>query len=201
MSKLPKAERMRVIRNRLNDATLNRFQTGGDIQAAKGKKPRRKGEAFQERVTADLQKIGKPFGIEEWDIWSCSVEGHGDDFVFSPPAFYRFGFLRIECKHYSRSVEFENIFRERAQYGADMPLHGQIGVPVVVHRVDNLPIMVTMRQDDLTPLSGDVPGGRHGANRLARVPWEHVLQVLARKVAAGQRPDPTEPDSEDDVQS
>jgi hypothetical protein len=43
-----------------------------------------------------------------------------------------------------------------------------------------------MRQEDLVALSGELPGNGLLNEELVTVPWESVLQVLARKVAAGE---------------
>jgi hypothetical protein len=194
MSKLSKAELMKLLRERSSDPTRKPFNTEADKRAAKGKKARRKGEAFQKLIAADLQKIGQPFGFDQGDIWSRSVTGHGDDIVFTPYVWNRFGRPRIECKHYIRKVDAEKIFKKHADKCAQKDQHTDYkGVPILVHRCNYQPIMVTMRQDDLITLSGDLPEDRHRTEELVTVPWQGVLQVLARKVAAGG---PVEPDFE-----
>jgi hypothetical protein len=180
-----KADRRKLIRERLANPALEPFQTQGDKHAAKGQKARRKGEAFQERIARDLKKIGQPFGFEESDIRSRSVTGHGEDIVFSPPAWNRFGRLWIECKHYTRSVDAENIFKQHAQKCGHKQKYGHNGIPILVHRCDYQPIMVTMRQDDLIALSEKPPDSSLRKEELVTVPWESVLQLLSRKVAAG----------------
>jgi hypothetical protein len=186
MPKMSKAERLKLIRDRINNASLRPFQTEADNQAAKGKRARRKGEAFQELIAADLQRIGKPFGFDEHDICSRSVTGHGEDIVFTPYAWNRFGRLWIECKHYCRSADFESIFKQHAQKCGDKKKYSGKEIPILVHRCDYQPIQATMRQEDLVALSGELPGNGLLNEELVTVPWESVLQVLARKVAAGE---------------
>jgi hypothetical protein len=197
MPRLSKAERLKIIREALNDPNRKPFQTEAEKQAAKGKKARRKGESFQRLIARDLQNIGKQAGFDKWDIRSRSVTGHGDDIVFAPDAFYRFGFLRVECKHFVRQADFDRIFRQHAQKCADKPLHRQTGVPILVHRSNHQPIMVTMRQGDLGVLSGGAAQASHRPEELVTVPWESVLQVLAAKVRAGE---PVESHEEEPIQ-
>jgi len=184
MTRPSKAERLKRIRDRLANPATKPFQTEGDKQAAKGQKAKRKGEAFQERIAADLQKIAQPFGFGE-DIYSRAVTGHGEDIVFSPYAWNRFGRLWIECKHYTRRLDAQKIFKQHAQKCGDKQKYGYKGIPILVHRCNYQPIMVTMRQDDLIALSGNLPESRLGTEEVVTVPWESVLRVLSQKVAAG----------------
>jgi hypothetical protein len=190
-----KAERLKRIRERLKNAALKPFQTEGDKQAAKGQKARRKGEAFQERIAADLQKIGQPFGFGEWDIYSRSVTGHGEDIVFDPYTWNRFGRLWIECKHYCRDLDVERTFKKHAQKCIHKQKYGDTGIPILIHRCNYQPIMVTMRQDDLIALSENLPESWVRSEELVTVPWKSVLLLLSCKVAEGE---PVEPDFKDE---
>lgn len=195
MAVLSKADRQKLIRERLANPATKPFQTEGDKQATKGKKARRKGEAFQERIAADLQNIGKPVGFDEWDICSRPVTGHGADIIFSPPAWNRFGRLWIECKHYKRRLDAENIFKQHAQ-----KYDGQ-GVPILVHRLDHEEIQATMRQDDLIALAEELPESWIRTEELVTVPWKSVLLLLSPKVAAGGPVEPaTDPFDDEDIQ-
>jgi hypothetical protein len=189
MAKLSKAERMKIIRERLTDPTLRPFQTEADKQAGRGKKARRKGESFQELIAADLRKIAKQFDSGDLDICSRPVTGHGEDILFSPYDWYRFGMPWIECKHYTRSVNAEKIFRQHAQKFAQKDQHSYYkGVPILVHRCDYQPILATMRQDDMIALAEELPGTWVRTEELVTVPWTSLLLLIAAKVATAERP-------------
>jgi hypothetical protein len=188
-----KADRLKLIRERLANPAPKPFQTEADKQAAKGQKARRKGAKFQKRIAADLQKIGKLFGFDEWDIRRRPVTGHGEDIVFTPYVWNRFGRLLIECKHYTRSLDARKILKQHVQKCGRKHKYGLKGIPILVHRRNYQPIMVTMRQGDLSALSGKAPESPLRAEELVTVPWKSVLRVLSRKVAAGG---PVEPDFE-----
>lgn len=185
MAGLSKAERMKLIRERLANAALKPFQTQSDKQATKGKRARRKGESFQKLIAADLQKIGKPYGFDEHAIYSRAVTGHGEDIVFDPYTWNRFGRLVIEAKHYKRKMDVQKIFKQHAQKRGLKKKYDLNGIPILVYRFNYEPIMAVIRQDDLATLSGNLPESRLGPEELVSVPWEEVLQLLSRKVAAG----------------
>lgn len=186
MSKLSKAERMELIHERLANRDLKSFQTEADKQAAKGKRARRKGESFQERIATDLKKIGNRFGFDEREIYSRSVTGHGEDIVFCGPLTWdRFGRPVIEAKHYKRKLNLRKIFKQHAQKRGLKKQYDSNGIPILVYRYDYQPILAMMRQDDLAALSGDIPETRLGQEALVTVPWEDILELLSRKVVAG----------------
>jgi hypothetical protein len=185
MRKLPKAELIKLIRERRANPALKPFQTKGERQAAKGKRARRKGKSFQERIATDLQKIGKPYGFDEYAIYSRPVTGHGEDIVFDPYTWNRFGRLVIEAKHYKRKMNVQRTFKRHTQKPGLRKQYDLNGIPILIHRTDYQPIMATMRQDDLTALSGNITESRLGPEELVTVAWEDVLQLLSRKVAAG----------------
>jgi hypothetical protein len=182
---MTKAERMKLIRERLANRNPKPFQTEADKRAAKSQKARRKGEAFQKLIAADLQKIGKPFGFEESDIRSRSVTGHGEDIIFSRDTWYRFGKPWIECKHYCRDFNVKSIFKKHAQKCDHKQKYAHKGIPILVHRCDYQPIFATMRQDDLIALSEELPESWLRTEDVVTVPWDSFLRLLSSKVGAG----------------
>ena len=201
MSKLSKAERTQLINERLANPDLKPFQTKREKLAAKGKNARRKGEAFQKLIAADLQKIGQQFGFDEYAIHSRPVTGHGEDIVFDPYTWNRFGRLVIEAKHYKRKMNIQRIFKRHAQKPGLKKKYDLNGIPILIHRYNYQPIFATMRPEDLAALSGNLPEGGLGPEELVTVPWENVLELLSRKVAAGGPVGPSvEPIFDGDIQ-
>jgi len=182
---MTRAERRKYIESVLANRTPSPAQVEAEKRSAKSQRARRKGEAFQERIATDLLRIGKQIELDEWDTRSRAVSGHGEDIMFSPPAWNRFGRPWIECKHYRRKFNIERVFDQHAQkcHRRDKP--GYEGIPIVVHRCNHQPILATMREVDLIALGGQPPESALRTGELVTVAWQDVLQVLARKVAAG----------------